>query len=317
MAVNEAHMFLEGTPRLSTLQLSAVDFFWCLVPMETLTTLTLDSDIVPIPLRRVFEITNLLHLEVTRKKGISYHPIEFFPGFENEDGEDESDATTRLTSLRIPICDLPSFYQLPASLRCALKSVKPLYLCGLEPFRMEDWSEYRQEPEEFEDYDEWTEWPSLLQRYLNEGDLCTFPSLEHLHFKLDKTQPPGPPTLKNYPSLCRITQNISILTTLSGCLEREAASSHAGTMWPRLGKVHFQDVTTSEDRCKDLVAWMAERGRRSDGAFTVALTREAMAKLEEETSLQTRGLKEMKEAVCLETTKVMYYNSWPPKDDSL
>lgn len=67
-------VFLRGTPKLSQLQLGASWRHWFIVPMNTITTLTIHSEGAPIPTSDIFNLRNLRHLNITRKTGYAYSP---------------------------------------------------------------------------------------------------------------------------------------------------------------------------------------------------------------------------------------------------
>ena len=288
----EPEIFLQGTPRLSTLRLAAYNWFWPIIPMDTITTLTIYSEDAPISIRPLLQLAKLQHLNITRKKGSVYHPIEFTQPFEDEDDNDEADSISRLVSIRFPIYDLPSICELPPTLRHAMKTVKHLYLVDRESVDG-TWDQ--------------------LEDLLSSEDINLFPSLEHLNVNLSSMN--AAPTLKNYPSLCRLTRNISTLTILQGCLEVEPNHGNSEMTWPRLGRVHLQTLPEAPEECNNLFAWMAERGRRSSGAFVATLPvwqLERLEKMETAGALQ-KEVQEMKAAVRLETADGVHDDTWPPK----
>jgi len=64
---------------------------------------------------------------------------------------------------------------------------------------------------------------------------------------------------------------------------------------------------------------MAERGRQSSGTFSVTLPVRLLERLEkmEKKGALKKGLQDMKAAVRLETTTVMYEDIWPPEGNVL
>ena len=346
----EHQIFLQGTPRLSTLHLNTVSYFWFLFPMDAVTTLTIHCHDASIPIKQILGLPSLQHLNIKRHKGPVYTPIEFREDVnseddddgdagddgdgdsddeqeeENDEQEDEDDEDddaeedeedeessnvlklnlpSKLVSLRISICDLAAFCEIPETLHPALADVKNLFLFEQPTSEDDDYSSDEED-------DEWNEWPSTLAG-LQPQHLGIFPSLEHLSVKLSPRRPPS--TLKNYPSLCRLTSNIRTLTIISGCLQLDEEYGNLQTMWPRLEKVHFETLPDGLEERNRLLVWITERGRRYSGRFTMALYSREAAKLEGEEDLQ-KNVESMKQAVRLEMTSPLYFDMWPPRKSS-
>ena len=309
-------IFLQGTPRLSTLKLSVTDRYWPLVPMHTITTLTIHSGLAPIPIIQLLSLSKLRHLEVVRNESPTYYPIEFDLINEGGENQDGPDVVSELISLRIPSCDLPSLFDIPDSLQGAFQTVKHLFVT----IHHKGDSGTTDSDSNVSD-DEWDEWPLDLQEQLESTHCDMFPSLEHLIVNTTLTE--YDPTLPPHPSLCRLTCNISKLTIIRGYLDLFEDEDedvpveeydNGKSIWPRLSEVHFEELPVDSDDFQLLMEWMTERGRRP-GTFTATLTRGAMGRLKRKRKVFEKEIREMMEVVRLEKGhRVSWRNMWPPKD---
>jgi len=309
----EPQIFLRGAPRLCTLKLSTpLASYWLLVPMKTITTLTIHYDFNPIPIIPIFSLPNLRHFAITRDDMSGYHRLEF----DMPDDEDSvPGALSELVSLRLPAPDLPSLFQLPISLQLALRTVRYLFITAhgnAEDMDLDDDNE-----DQNDIVAAWEEWPSILQDELDTSQRDLFPSLEHLIADLGWRG--HVPALEMHPSLCRLTHNIRTLTIPDGYLdvdEEEVSDSNSKAMiWPHLRKVHFEELPYEEEMLEELVEWMAERGRQS-GTLTVALSdSDACLGVEWIAGATGRNIRDLMQEIRLEEVpRLSPDGMWPPAD---
>jgi len=229
------------------------------VPMKTITTLTVQFDCTAIPIIPLFSLPNLRHFSITRMQLAEHYPMEFDLPYD----EDVPAALSKLFSLRLPACDLPSLFGLPRSLQQAFSTVRYLFITTHG--NLEDMDSNEGESAKAA----WEEWPGFLQDELDATHRDIFPSLEHL--VADLGWKGYIPALDVDPTLCRLTHNIRSLTIPDGYLNPDKDLLSNSTTWPRLQKFHFEHLLDDEDDFGGLVEWMAERGRQF-GTFTLVLT---------------------------------------------
>lgn len=299
-------IFLQGTPRLSDLLLRANQSFWFILPMDSITTLTIYAYYAEFPIKRILSLPGLQHLNITRHKTPNFIPIEL----EEEDSVLERDSPSRLISLRLSLCDLPAICSLSATFRPALENVTHLFL--FDPTNSGDAESCTwREGSDDEDEEGWDDWSSQLEG-LEPQELAVFPSLEHL--SVDFGLKHSSYFLENDTTLCRLTNNIKTLSILHGRLELDAENGSLEALWPRLEKLYLASISDELEKRDILVDWITKRGRQSDGTFTVEFGPKAVEKLKKGENLHNK-VSGMKKAVRMEPVSKYgkIFDGWPPR----
>ena len=301
-------IFLNRAPRLSTLKLSSSNWLHPLPPLDSITTLTISRG-APIPIIPFLSLPSPRHFSIVYEDDLE--PFNDPILLNLEAGQFEArqrlqPSPSTLTSLRLPVYNLPSLYDLPGPLRQVFSKVT--HLCLYVP-DVDEGSDVDSEVDL--DDDDWKGWPSNLAEELKDPAIDLFPSLEHLTIVAEK-----PNVFKKDPALCRLTHRISTLTVLEGGLILEE-DSDMKTVWPRLRSVYFEELAEDIVELTTLVSWLTQRGRLP-GSLEVTLGPEAKeALLDRMEIILQQELREMKAVVDLaqSASQRRLEDLWPPKDE--